>query len=277
MRVACAQYVIIDGDLDTNRKRSVDAILEAAKGGADLVVLPELANTGCDFSSREHALGLAEELGDSGGPTLRDWRSIAWETGVFIVGGLLERDGESLYNSAVVVGPGFFGSYRKTHLWSKEKLFYEAGRDLPVFRTPLCNVGILVCYDAWFPEAARTLALRGADLLCVTANAPDDWVPEEQRRGGLTMLNAHAISHANTNRLFVACTNRVGDGYLACSCIIDPTGGILAFGSASEEELLYADIDPLRARGEKRLTDFSHALRDRNLAAYETRKLKADD
>lgn len=269
MRVACAQYAIRDGDPDANRERSVTAILDAARDGADLVVLPELANSGCDFPSHEHALGRAEELGDAGGLTLRAWRSTAWETGVFVVGGLLEREGDALYNSAVVVGPGnFFGRYHKTHLWDKEKLLYEPGRELPVFQTPLCNVGVLICYDAWFPEAARTLALRGADLLCVPANAPDDWVPEEQRRGGLTMLTAHAISHANTNRLFVACANRVRDGYLGRSCVVDTTGGVLAFGGATAEELLHADVDPLRARDEKRLTDFSHAFGDRNPGAY---------
>ena len=270
MRVACAQYAVLDGEPDANRKRSIAAVLDAAKSGADLVVLPELANSGCDFPSHEHALGLAEELGDPGGPTLRAWRSAAWDTGVFVVGGLLEREGESLYNSAVVIGPRFFGRYRKTHLWDKEKLLYEPGLDLPVFETPLCNVGVLVCYDAWFPEAARTLALRGADLLCVPANAPDDWVPEEQRRGGLTMLNAHVISYANANRLFVACANRVGDDYLGRGCIVDPTGGVLAFGSATAEELLRAEIDVGRSRREKHLTEYSHAFGDRNQAGYET-------
>jgi N-carbamoylputrescine amidase len=268
VRVACAQYTVRDGDPDTNRERSVAAIREAARAGADLIVLPELANSGCDFPSREHALGLAEELGDPSGPTLRAWQSAVWETGLFVVVGLLEREGDTLYNSAVVVGPRFFGRYHKTHLWDKEKLLYEPGRDLPVFHTPLCNVGVLICYDAWFPEAARTLALHGADLLCVPANAPDDWVAEEQRRGGLTMLNVHATSHANANRIFVACANRVGDFYLGRSCIVDPTGGILALGSEVEEELPCADIDPLRARHEKQLTDLSHAFEDRNPGTY---------
>ncbi len=273
MRLACAQYAVRDGEPEANRERSAAAILDAARAGADLIVLPELANSGCDFFSREHALSVAEELGNSekspGDFTLRVWRELAEESSVFIVGGLLEREGDTLYNSAVVIGPGnFFGRYRKTHLWDKEKLLYEPGRELPVFQTPLCNVGILICYDAWFPEAARTLALRGADLLCVPANAPDDWVPEGQRRDGLTMLNAHAISHANANRLFVACANRAGGGYLGRSCIVGPTGGVLAFGSETEEQLLYADVDPLRARHEKRLTGLSHAFGDRNPSVY---------
>ena len=271
MIVACAQYAIRDGDLETNLQRSVRAIREAANIGAALVVLPELANSGCDFSSREQALKLAEEVGETeenSGPTLRAWREAAEESGVSVVGGFLEREGGSLYNSATVVGPGFFGRYRKTHLWDGEKLIYEAGRDLPVFDTPLGKIGVLICYDAWFPEAARTLALRGADLLCVPANAPDDWVPEAQRRGGLTMLNVHAVSHANANRLFVACANRVGDEYLGRSCIVDPTGGLLAFGSEAEEEVVHAVIDVERSRREKRLIGHSHAFGDRNDEAY---------
>jgi N-carbamoylputrescine amidase len=269
--VACAQYAIRDLDPETNLERSVTAIREAADTGADLVVLPELANSGCDFSSREQALKLAEEVGETGensGLTLRAWRKAAEESGVSVVGGFLEREGGSLYNSAAVIGPGFFGRYRKTHLWDGEKLLYEAGRDLPVFDTPLGRIGVLICYDVWFPEAARTLALRGADLLCVPANAPDDWVSEAQRRGDLTMLNVHAISHANANRLFVACANRVGDDYLGRSCVVGPTGGILAFGSAEKEELISAEIDVGRSRREKRLTDHSHVIEDRNPRVY---------
>jgi N-carbamoylputrescine amidase len=269
--VACAQYAIHDLDLETNLGRSVRAIREAADSGADLVVLPELANSGCDFSSREQALKLAEGVGETGenpGPTLRAWREAAEESGVFVIGGFLEREGASLYNSAAVVGPGFFGRYRKTHLWDGEKLLYEAGQGLPVFDTPLGRIGVLICYDAWFPEAARTLALRGADLICIPANAPDDWVSEEQRRGDLTMLNIHAISHANANRLFVACANRVSDGYLGRSCIVDPTGGVLAFGSAAEEELTSAEINIERSPREKQLTEDSHAFEDRNTEVY---------
>jgi N-carbamoylputrescine amidase len=270
--VACAQYAVRDGDPETNLQRSARAIREATDGGADLVVLPELANSGCDFYSREQALRLAEEVGETGenpGLTLRAWREAAEESGVFVVGGFLEREGDSLYNSAAIVGPGFFGRYRKTHFWDREKLLYETGRDLPIFQTPLCRIGVLICYDAWFPEAARTLALQGADLLCVPANAPDDWVPENQRIGGLTMLNVHAISHANANRLFVACANRTGDGYLGRSCVVAPTGGILAFGGASEEGLVHTEVDVERARHQKQLTEYSHAFGDRNPGVYE--------
>ncbi len=130
------------------------------------------------------------------------------ESGIHVVGGLLEREGDALYNSAVLVGPETFGRYRKTHLWDREKLLYEPGEELPVFDTPLGRIGLLVCYDAWFPEATRALAVKGAQILCIPSNAPDDWVPEAQRRGDLTMLDVHCIAAANANRVFVAAANR---------------------------------------------------------------------
>ena len=267
MRLACAQYVVRDGDPETNLRRSLAWISTAARAGADLVVLPELSNSGCDLSSREMALYLAEEVPE--GPTIRAWTEAAREFGLLVVGGLLEVEGNTIYNSAVVVGPdGLLGRYRKTHFWDREKLMYEPGRELPVFETPLGTLGLLVCYDAWFPEAVRTLAMRGAEILCVPANAPDDWVPEEQRRGGLTMLGAHAIAGANANRIYVACANRVGDGYQGRSCVVAPSGGVLAFGDVREEGLVLAEVDAGRARRDKHLTPYSHAFGDRNEEVY---------
>jgi N-carbamoylputrescine amidase len=267
IRVACAQYAIRDGDPDHNLERSLHFLHQAATEGADLIVLPELANSGCDLTSREQALDLAEDI--PGGPTVEAWRKEAERSGICVVGGLPEREGDTLYNSAVLLGPEAFGCYRKTHLWNKEKLLYEPGRELPVFDTPLGRIGLLVCYDAWFPEAARTLAVKGAQIICIPSNAPDDWVPETQRRGDLTMLDVHCIAAANANRFVVAAANRVGDGYLGRSCVVDVTGGVLALAGATEEGLITAEVVLDRTRREKRLTDLSHAFGDRNPAVYE--------
>ena len=267
VRVACAQYAVHKGEPAHNLERSLEFIRRAVAEGAGLVILPELATSGCDFASRRDAFSLAEEFPD--GPTIRAWREEAGRSGIFVVGGFLEREGGALFNSAVILGPGVAGRYRKTHLWDGEKRLYKPGRDLPVFDTALGKIGLLICYDAWFPEAARALALKGAQILCVPSNAPDDWVPEEQRVGGLTMLNVHCMAHANANRLFVAAANRVGDGYLGRSCIIDVKGGVLALGGTTGERLLLADVDLDRARREKELTGTSHAFGDRNPAVYE--------
>jgi N-carbamoylputrescine amidase len=270
VRLACAQYAIREGDRDHNLERSLHFIERAAAEGADLVVLPELANSGCDLGSRERALRLAEEI--PSGPTVRAWREAAEASGVCVVGGLLEREGDVLHNSAVILGAGGDGRYRKTHLWDREKLLYEPGRELQVFDTSLGRVGLLICYDAWFPEAVRTLALRGAQMICIPSNAPDDWVPEHHRRGDLTMLNVHCIAGANANRVFVAAANRVGDGYLGRSCVVDVTGGVLSLAGASGEGIISAEIDVERAGREKRLTDASHAFGDRNPALYDSRE-----
>jgi N-carbamoylputrescine amidase len=270
MRVACAQYAVREGDRDHNLERSLHFIRRAAAEGADLVLQPELANSGCDLGSRERALDLAEEV--PGGPTALAWREAAEEAGIYVVAGLLEREADTLYNSAVLLGPGVVGRYRKTHLWDKEKLLYEPGRELPVFDTPVGRIGLLICYDGWFPEAVRTLASKGAQILCIPSNAPDDWVPETQRRGDLTMLNVHCIAAANANRVFVAAANRVGDGYLGRSCLVDVTGGVLALAGATDERLVSAELDLQRARREKQLTDLSHTFGDRNPAAYEGRR-----
>lgn len=267
MLVACAQYAIRDGDPETNLRRSLAWISSAAHAGADLVILPELSNSGCDLSSRDRALRLAEGIPE--GPTVRAWTEASREFGLLVVGGVLEVEGDDAYNSAVIVGPGgLLGRYRKTHFWDREKLVYEPGRELPVFETSLGTLGLLVCYDAWFPEAIRTLAMRGTEILCVPANAPDDWVPDEQRRGGLTMLGVHAIAGANANRVYVACANRVGDGYQGRSLVVDPSGGVLAFGEADAECLVVAEVDAGRARREKHLTESSHAFGDRNEEVY---------
>jgi predicted amidohydrolase len=267
MRVACAQYAFRDGDPHHNLERSLHFIRQAAAESADLVVLPELANSGCNLGSRDVALDLAEEIPD--GPTVEEWKKEAEGSGIYVAGGLLEREGDTLHNSAVLLGPEAFGGYRKTHLWDREKLLYEPGRELPVFATPLGRIGLLVCYDAWFPEAARALAVKGARIICVPSNAPNDWVPEHQRRGDLAMLNVHCIAAANANRVFVAATNRVGNGYLGRSCIVDVTGGVLALAGATAEGLVSAEAELDRAQREKRLTDLSHTFEDRNPVVYE--------
>src|SRR5918998_3672186 len=101
-RVACAQYAVRDGEPDRNLERSLHFIERAATEGADLVILPELANSGCDLGSRERALALAEEI--PCGPTARAWREAAEASGVCVVGGLLEREGDVLHKSAGLQG-----------------------------------------------------------------------------------------------------------------------------------------------------------------------------
>jgi predicted amidohydrolase len=171
MHVAVAQ---IDPKL-AEKERNLDACLarldEAAAQGAELLVLPECAIPGYMFESAEEALPYAEEIP---GPSTEALEEASSRTGAHVVCGLLERDGDRLHNAAVLVGPdGLLGSYRKTHLpFLGVDRFVTPGDELPVWDTPLGRIGVEICYDLRFPEVTRTLALRGADIVCHPTNFP---------------------------------------------------------------------------------------------------------
>jgi predicted amidohydrolase len=161
------------GDVVANVAHSINLIAKAASQGAELVVLPELSNSGYVFQSRAEAFELAEPI--PSGPTTAAWAAATAEHGLYLVAGICERDGDKLYNSAVVIGPeGYIGTFRKVHLWNAENLYFEPGNlGFPVFHTPIGRIGVAICYDGWFPEAYRLAALQGADIVCV----PTNWVP----------------------------------------------------------------------------------------------------
>lgn len=212
--VACAQFEPKVTDPDGTRNKTVQLILSASKTGARLIVLPELCSTGCMFSNRQELIRLAEKVPD--GRTTEAWVEIARRYTLWIVAGIAEMDGSRLYNTAVLVGPsGFIGKYRKTHLWHGEKVFFDPGDlGMPVFSTPIGRIGIQVCYDIWFVEMTRILAMQGADIICV----PTNWVPLNdqelpealERSGGMPMANYISITNAHLNCVWVACCSRTG-------------------------------------------------------------------
>lgn len=153
-----------------NLSHSLHLAQRAVAGGAQLIVLPELANTGYAYRNREEAFALAETVPE--GPSAQAWIEFAREHQVYLAAGLAERDGHKLYDCAVLVGPdGFIGKYRKAHLWNLEKLWFSPG-DLgfPVFETPIGRIGLMICWDVWFPEVPRLLSLQGADIICSLNN-----------------------------------------------------------------------------------------------------------
>jgi N-carbamoylputrescine amidase len=269
-RVACAQMEPHVGHKDANVARSLALIAEAAAAGANLVVLPELCNSGYVFETRAEAFALAEPVPD--GPTCRAWADAARAHELFIVAGIAERAGERLYNSAVFVGPrGPIGTYRKNHLWGAENLFFERGDlGMPVFHAGAGRIAIAICYDIWFPETFRLAALQGADLLCVATN----WVPMAEQPAHLPMMaNVLAMAGAHSNSMFVAAADRVGvergQPFLGHSVIVGPTGWPLAGpASASGEELLVADLNLADARRCRHLNEFNQLLRDRRTDVY---------
>lgn len=239
----------------------VGVIETAARAGARLIVLPELANA--DYADPLPAAESAD------GPTVAAWVAAARRLGVHIVGGFCEAGGP--YDSAALVGPrGLVGVYRKVHLFAGERELFRAGASLPLWETELGRIGVLVCYDLRFVEAVRALALRGADAICVPTTwtglhkaAATLWDAQGHSRAGRT-----AAAHAYLNRCYLACADRVGPAYLGASLIAGPDGETLAGPApAADEATLLADYDPRLAR-DKSLGPDNDLWRDRRPGVY---------
>jgi len=271
VRVACIQFEPKIGEKQRNVERSLELIAAAASRGAQLVVLPELCNTGYVFESRREAFGMAETIPD--GSTVRAWAESARSHGLYIVAGITELADQALFNSAAVVGPeGFVGVYRKNHLWGEENLFFEPGNlGVPVFRTPIGRIACAICYDIWFPEVFRLAALQGADILCV----PTNWVPMADQPADLpVMANVLAMGGAHSNSIFVAAADRVGiereQPFIGNSLIVSCTGWPVA-GPASRdgEDILVADLNLSDVRRKRNWNAFNQVLRDRRTDVYD--------
>lgn len=271
IKVACVQMHPRVGDKAANVAASLAAIERAAALGARLVVLPELANSGYVFASRDEAFALAEEV--PAGPTCASWMAATARLGVTLVAGIAERDGDALFNAAVVIGPaGYIGTFRKVHLWNAENLFFEPGNlGFPVFKTPIGRIGVAICYDIWFPETFRLQALKGADIVCV----PTNWVPiPGQAPGREAMATVLAMAAAHSNSIFIACADRVGtergQPFEGQSVVVGCTGWPVA-GPASRdgEEIVVAEVDLGSARRLRNWNAFNQVLRDRRTDVYD--------
>lgn len=260
------------GKKQENIEKTLQFIEEAATGGAKLIVLPELANTGCIMSSLEEAHSLAEAV--PGGESVAAWEKVAVDHQVYLVAGILESEGQKLYNCAVLIGPeGFLGKYRKNHLWYEDKLYYEPGNlGFPVFDTPIGKIGMLICYDLSFPESVRIQALLGADVIAVPMNIPGEEDQAYDARGW-SMVNYRAVAYGNVNKVFLACANRVGEErntrFTGTSIITSCDGWPLA-GPAEKnlETILYAQVDILQKRRLQKL-NLDEALSDRRTDLYD--------
>lgn len=269
VQVACIQYAPTAGQISANRNRTGDYLRAARRQGADLAILPELAVTGYHFPDRQALRGVAEPATAS--PTLDLWRGLAQTLDLHIIGGFAERDGERLFNSAALITPeGDCPIYRKPHLSDREKHLFEAGDGpLRAWSTRVGRIGLMICYDLWFPEAARCCALAGADLIALPTNWHD--LPGDADDSCPMALSLAAAS-AHCNRVFLACANRVGEEagiqFSGCSAIFDPTGHPVGERlGRGVEGILSARIDPLAAR-DKHLTALNSVLADRRPDLY---------
>jgi N-carbamoylputrescine amidase len=259
------------------------AIREAAAGGAQLVLLQELHNSAYFCQNEDPAcFDLAEPIP---GPSTARLGALAGELGIVIVGSLFERRAPGLYhNTAVVLDSDgrLAGTYRKMHIPDDpgyyEKFYFTPG-DLgfvPI-DTAVGRLGVLVCWDQWYPEAARLMALSGAEILLYPTAIGWDPAdpPEEQRRQREAWVGIQR-SHAIANALPVAACNRVGfepdpsgatagAQFWGHSFVCGPQGEILAQAQDRAPQILFARIDPLRTEQVRRLWPF---LRDRRIDAY---------
>lgn len=267
-------------DPDANVRRACEMLREAAHRGTQVACLPELFRTQY-FCQKEDAatFDLAEPIP---GPTSDVLAAVARETKMVIVGSLFERRAPGVYHNTAVVyeaDGAICGKYRKMHipddpLYCEKYYFTPGDLGFQSFETRHASIGTLVCWDQWYPEAARLTALRGAEVLFYPTAI--GWHPREKAEFGvaqadawMTMQRAHAIA----NGVFVAAVNRVGhegpaDGGLEFwggSFVADPFGRVLAKASQETEEIVTVTCDPALQEDTRRNWPF---LRDRRIDAY---------
>lgn len=269
VKVACLQMDIEIGNIEGNIEKSVGMLNEAADNGAVLIVMPEMANSGYNLASREEAFSLAENIDDS--KSVKAWEKVARDRGVYIVSGITEIDGANLYNSAVLIGPeGLIGKYRKLHLWEEEFLFFEPGNlGLPVFNTPIGRIGIVICYDMWFPETFSILAAQGADIVCIPTNwVTIDSLPNNMKNFGPTLAMAASHSHG----IYIAAADRIGIERgmpFPGKSLIVRTAGIPIAGPADDtEQIIYGDCNFAKVRAHAS-NKYNSSINDRRLDVYD--------
>ena len=220
---------------------------------ADLMVLPELFNTGYNFRSRSEVERVAERV--PSGYTTQRLLDVSLDRNMTIVAGIVERRGTSFYNSAVVARRGRAFTYRKVHLFFKEKKFFKPGNEFRVFG----DLGVMICFDWFFPESARTLMLKGAKIIAHPSNLVLPFCPHAMR------------TRCIENRIFAITADRVGRErdlkYIGRSEILDTKGRILYCASSNREEVVVHEIN-LREAANKRMTSMNDLIHDRRPEVY---------
>ncbi|MEV5650492.1 nitrilase family protein [Nocardia sp. NPDC052254] len=279
MSVSPVTIAVVQSDpqvgLEHREKNLADGLAAAetaAADGANLIVLPELSSSGYSFADRAEAFAHAEPID---GPFIDAWCEFASRRSVYIVVGFAELDGVRLFDTAALIGPGgLIGTYRKTHLWNQEKLWFTPG-DLgfPVYDTPIGRIGMLICWDIWFPEVPRILTQQGADIICSSNN----WVwtpPPLFDESGRCMADYLTITAAHCNNVFIAAANRVGldrdARFLGCSMIAGTNGWPLGDIAGPEETtIVSASVDLMTARSAPIWNDLNDLHRDRRTDLYD--------
>ena len=258
MKVGYIQFNPVFGE----KRRNVNTILklldEGVRQGSDLIVLPELCNTGYVFRSKEELKTLSEVVPE--GETTEVLATFAREKRVYVVAGVCEREKGKFFNSAILVGPnGFMGVYRKAHLFNQEKRYFSMG-DSPftVYDVSKAKIGIMICFDWFFPEVIRILALKGAHLICHPANLV------------LPYCQTALLGAAIQNKIYIITANRIGVErgvrFTGGSQILHPNMKILSKSDESEE-VKVIEIDIKQAEN-KKITEYNDLWDDRRIDLF---------
>jgi predicted amidohydrolase len=261
MKVGFFQFNPVFGAKEQNLQKVISAVKDAE---LDLLVLPEFFATGYQFISQDEAVELSEKV--PAGLTTESLSELSNRKGFYIVAGLPERKGDRFFNSAVLTGPdGFMGIYRKTHLFFEEKLWFSPGNTgFNVWETKIGRIGIMICFDWFFPESMRTLSLMGSDIVAHPSNLVLPYCPRA--------MPVRCLE----NRVFAITANRTGEEkrkqgealrFIGQSLIVSPEGRVLISASENEEALLIAEIDPGKARN-KNLNPLNNLFSDRRPDTY---------
>ena len=241
--LAAVQMDVTVGDPAANVAAATTFLAEAHERGADFVVFPECALTGYILDSQEDTLAAGLDID---GPEVAEFVAQCGQNDIHAVVGLLERDGDSVHNTAVLAGPGgLLGVYRKRHLpgMGADRFTDEpTDNELPVFDTPIGRVGIMICYEIRFPEVARSMALRGADVIAL----PTNWPMESA-----ILADQFTVVRAAENLVYLVVANRSdeerGMQFLGSSSIVDTGGHVLAH-AGRKQGLITAAVDRDAAR-----------------------------
>lgn len=233
--VASIQMNCLPGDIPFNLKKAQKLIAEAISQQAKLIVLPELFSTG--YLVEEQDLFLAESIP---GPTTESLMEIARQKNVYLAGAIIEK-GEArgtVYDTAFLIGPeGLIGTYRKIHLWQKENTRFARGNEYPVFSTPIGKIGMQICYEIGFPEGARILSLKGADIILF---------PSAFGAPRLYAWDIASRARALENGAYIIASNRWGREesieFAGYSRIIAPNGDVVT-EAKGKDEVLIAEVD----------------------------------
>lgn len=259
MKVGYIQTSPIFGDKMSNFNQ-IEMLL--GEKNADLIVLPELFATGYTFVSKDEVQSLAE---DKNGQTAQYLTNLAKLTDSVIIGGFIEKDGDQIFNSSIITSnKGVHGTYRKLHLYYKEKKWFSPGnRKMKIYDINGMKIGIMICFDWIFPETSRTLALLGADIIAHPANLVLPYCQNAMRTRCLE------------NRVFAITSNRIGTEkrghdkfkFTGGSQITSSRGEVLSSAPIDEPYIDFVEIDLKDAR-DKKLNEYNDIIKDRRNKFY---------